>query len=141
MQSVQSGAKQLARMAEVKGATFSTADYLFGQDLNASRAMMLQNAKHLRAKAVADALPGWDAARLEKYDLVVQAFSAAEAEQSVGKEASGHSRIGRDELIHLLNSARLVIQHAIDSTFTHRDPAHAPVRRTFELPAHRPMPE
>ena len=141
LQAIQSAAKQKARQAMLLGGKFSTAGYLLGVRLNPSAAGLAQNAATLRAKAAADALPGYDAAGLEKFDTLVGAFETTATAQTAGQEEASLERVGRDALMLRLNAGRLALQHAIDRLHPYSDPASAPIRRTFHLPANRPMPE
>lgn len=142
LQGLQSAARQKARMAQDPDdptEPFTTDGYLIGERLNPSRAALLQNADTLLAKATADQLPGYPAAKLTKVAETIQAYRDDKTEQAGAQQTQESTRIDRDALLRRITSRRLAIQHAADRLWPYTRPVNRPIRKLFGLPLSRPM--
>ncbi|MEO5917911.1 MAG: hypothetical protein ABIS50_27000 [Luteolibacter sp.] len=143
LQSIQSAAKQKHKMLAEDGdpaTNFPTDGYLIGSRLNGSRAILLQSAETLIARATDDNLPGFKTP--EKIDAVSTLLTAYRGKSSDQQETTRDkeiARLDRDDLIHVLNTRRSAIQHAADSRWPWSNEANRPIRKTFGLPLTRPL--
>ena len=139
---IQSAAKQKHRMLEEDddpATNFSTAGYLIGRRLNPSRALFLQNAEALIAKATTDDLPGYDAAGLQLVRDAVTAYTSDTISQHTSEETRAKDKLERDALLRKINSRRMAIQHAADALFPYTVKTNRPVRKLFKIPQSRPF--
>jgi hypothetical protein len=142
LQGIQSAAKQKKRMADEDddpATTFSTAGYLIGARLNPSRELFIQNADALIAKAKADALPGYTAARIATVADALAAYEQSNEDRLGVIEDSAEDRIARDKLVKKINSRRYAIQNAADRAYPYWNDDFDPARRSFLLPLDRPF--
>ena len=143
LQKIQSSAKQKHKMLAEDGdpaTDFATGGYLIATRLNASRGVLIQSAETLITRIKADSLPGFKTP--EKIAAVQDLLDAFRGDKSAQQDVSKDkelARLGRDELLHVLNTRRSSIQHAADAIWPWNDEAHRPIRKTFALPLTRPM--
>ena len=143
LQSIQSAAKQKHKMRAEDGdptTNFPTDGYLIGSRLNGSRAILLQSADTLIARATADSLPGYKTpAKIAAVSALLADYRGKSGEQQETTRDKEIARLDRDDLIHVLNTRRAAIQHAADSAWPWSLEAHRPIRKTFALPLNRPL--
>ena len=143
LQKIQSSAKQKHKMLAEDGdpeTNFPTDGYLIGVRLNASRAVLLQSGDTLVLRVKADSLPGFKTpAKIAVVEDLLAAYRGKAGEQQEILKDKELARLGRDELLHVLNTRRSSIQHAADALWAWNIEAHRPIRKTFALPLTRPM--
>ena len=143
LRNIQAAAKQKHQMLaedDDDATNFPTDGYLIGARLNPNRPLLLQNAEALRAKATADALPGYKTPEaLARIATDIQAYKDATASQSERDEAAEQDRIQRDALVKKINARRTATQHAADALFPYTEEENRPTRKRFKLPLDRPL--
>ena len=143
LRNIQAAAKQKHQMLaedDDDATNFPTDGYLIGARLNPNRGLLLQNAETLRAKATADALPGYKTPEaLARIATDIQAYKDATASQSERDEAAEQDRIQRDALVKKINARRTATQHAADALWPYTEEASRPIRKRFKLPLDRPF--
>ncbi len=137
---IQSAAKQKKRLLDADedaATTFSLEGYLIGTRLNPNKATLIQNAVALLAKATADALPGFDAARLGLVATAITDYKDSKDEQAGANEDAGGERIARDKIIKRINALCAAMQHAADRAYPYTVEENAPARTSFKLAVDR----
>jgi hypothetical protein len=140
---IQRSAKQKFKMLAEDGdpsTNFSLDGYLIGARINTSRAILIQSATSLIARATEDDLPGFGTSeKINAIQLLLTAYKGSEEVQQEGGEAKGLARLSRDELIDTLNTRRSAIQHAADAIWPYTDVLTRPIRSSFQIPTARPL--
>jgi hypothetical protein len=140
---IQRSAKQKFKMLAEDGdpsTNFPHDGYLIGARINTSRAILIQSATSLIARATADDLPGFGTPeKINAIQLLLTAYKGSEEVQQEGGEAKGLARLSRDELIDTLNTRRSAIQHAADAIWPYTDVLTRPIRSSFQIPTARPL--
>ena len=143
LKQIQSSAKQKHQMLAEDGdpAThFATDGYLIGTRLDANRAILLQSADALIARAKADSLPGFKTPeKIAAVENLLTAYSDTKDDQQDATRDKELSRIDRDTLLNSINRRRAAIQHAADALWPASDEANRPIRKTFGIPLNRAM--
>ncbi len=143
LRDIQAAAKQKHQMLAEDGdpaTNFSTDGYLIGTRLNPNRAILLQNADTLQAKAAADSLPGYKTPEaLAQIAADIAAYKTATASQSEKDEDAEKDRIQRDALVKKINARRTAIQHAADALWPYTEEDNRPTRKRFKLQLDRPF--
>lgn len=115
------------------------ADYYIGAGLTVSRANLAQYSEAILVRLATDTLPGVT-------PEVVAALTAArekwiatnDAQAAAGQAALAHRAEGKAALVSV-RASRIGLQYAIEGAFPYTDPASAPARAAFSLPAKRPF--
>ncbi len=143
LQGIQSAAKQKHCLLAIDGdptTNFPTDGYLMNTRINQNRALLLQSAETLIARATADDLPGYKTpAALKAVSDLLTAYREDKSAQQQSNVIKELARINRDDLIDLLNNHRSVIQHAADAIWHWSNATTRPIRKTFALPLNRPL--
>jgi hypothetical protein len=143
LQKIQSSAKQKHRMLAEDGdpaTNFHLDGYLIGVRLNASRALLLQSAETLLSRAAADDLPGFRTPdRLATVRVLLEAYKAVVGDQHFAASRKELARLDRDELVHIINTRRLAIQHAADAGWPRGEENNRPIRKLFRIPLNRTL--
>ena len=143
LRKIQSSAKQKFKMLAEDGdpaTNFPLDGYLIGARIGESRALLLQSAAGLIERAAEDDLPGFGTP--EKVGVIQALLAAYEGtvdERQGGEEEKGLARLGRDELIDVLNTRRSAVQHAADAIWPYTEEATRPIRSSFQIPTTRPL--
>ncbi len=112
-------------------------EYGIGEDIDVSRAVLEQYAQAIHEKTATDKLPKVTEARRAELQTAIADYKAAQTTQTGASGAAGGERIDRDALVRAATAGRMQIQFAADAEWPHTDPANAPTRRQFQLPANR----
>jgi hypothetical protein len=140
---IPSSAKQKFKMLAEDGdptTNFPLDGYLIGARINTSRAILIQSATSLIARATADDLPGFGTPeKINAIQRLLTAYKNSEEEQQEGGEGKGLARLSRDELIDTLITRRSAIQHAADAIWPYTDVLTRPIRSSFQIPTARPL--
>jgi hypothetical protein len=143
LKQIQSAAKQKHRMLaedDDPETNFPTDGYLISRRLDASRALLLQNAAALIARAKADSLPGFRTpASIAAIETLLNKYRATEDNQQDVTLTKELSRISRDTLIDSINHRRSAIQHAADAAWPPAMEQNRPTRKIFSLPPNRSL--
>jgi hypothetical protein len=143
LQGIQSAAKQKHRMLAIDGdptTNFPTDGYLMSVRMNQSRAILLQSAETLIARATADNLPGYKTPEsIKAIDDLLRDYREDKSAQQQTTRSKELSRLNRDELVELLNHHRSAVQHAADALWPWSIEINRPTRKTFALPLNRPL--
>lgn len=143
LQKIQSAAKQKHKMLAEDGdpaTNFPLDGYLIGTRFAASRAILLQSATALIARATADSLPGFKTPeKIADVQKLYNALNSSESDQQETTRDKELTRIDRDGLIHLINTRRSAVQYAADALWPAADTAHRPIRKTFSIPPTRAL--
>ncbi len=143
LQGIQSAAKQWHKMLdedEDPSTNFPLDGYLIGPRLNPSRAVLLQNAATLIAKAHADDLPGYaDAADIAPVEAALAQYRGLETDSDEADAEQSGDRVDRDALIKKINTRRSALQHAADGLWPFIDEGNTTQRVLFQLPLSRPL--
>ena len=143
LQGIQSAAKQKHKMLATDGdpeTDFPIEGYLIGSRLNGSRAILLQCADSLIARAKADSLPGYKKPeQIASLEGLLEQYRSDKSAQQESTRTKELARLTRDDLMNTLNTRRSVIQHAADAIWPWSTEASRPTRKTFGLPLTRPM--
>lgn len=139
LQNIQAAAKQkYARRDPAR-----LADYFVGKPVaRASRDRLAQYAQAVRVRLSgdgADTLPGIDKAVLDDLAARIGAWTDADSAQGGGRAAARTHHAEAERLLDDLTDRRIETQFAADGAFPYRDPASAPARADFGLPASRPF--
>jgi hypothetical protein len=143
LQKIQCSAKQKHKMLDEDGdptTNFSTAGYLIGTRLDASRSTFLQSAATLIIRIKEDSLPGFKTP--EKITAVETLRDAYDRDSGGHQESTRDkelARLTRDDLMHVLNTRRASIQHAADAIWPASDENNRPIRKTYAIPLNRMM--
>lgn len=143
LRKIQSSAKQKFKMLAEDGdpsTSFPLDGYLIGARINTSRAILIQSATSLIARATVDSLPGFGTPeKINAIQILLTNYKESEGEQQESSEGKGLARLSRDELVDTLNSRRSAIQHAADAIWPNTDVLTRPIRSSFQMPAARPL--
>jgi hypothetical protein len=112
-------------------------EYGIGLKIYNSRALLEGWAQTIHDKTATDKLPKITETKRAALNAALQTYKDTQTSQAgaIG-EASG-TRIDRDSLVEQATERRLWLQFAADAEWPHTDPANAPIRREFQLPANR----
>ncbi|MEO7100062.1 MAG: hypothetical protein ABI162_11915 [Luteolibacter sp.] len=131
---IQSAAKQKHQMLAEDGdpaTNFPTDGYLIGTRLDASRAILIQSADSLIARAEADSLPGFKTPdKIAVIEELLAAYTGSKDGQQGANRDKELGRLSRDELIGRINARRAATQHAADALWPPTE-ANRPIRKTF----------
>jgi hypothetical protein len=143
LRKIQSSAKQKFKMLADDGdpaTNFPLDGYLIGARINTSRAVLVQSATALIARATADDLPGFTTPeKINAIQTLLNTYKDSEEEQQGSGEGKGLTRLSRDELIDTLNTRRSAIQHAADAIWPYTEALTRPIRSSFQIPTARPL--
>jgi hypothetical protein len=143
LQAIQSAAKQKNRMLAIDGdpaTNFPTDGYLMHTRINQNRAVLLQSAETLIARATEDSLPGYKTPEaIQTVKNLLDAYRQDKAGQQESTRTKELARLDRDSLIDQLNLHRSAVQHAADALWPWSAETSRPTRKTFALPLTRPL--
>jgi hypothetical protein len=143
LRKIQSAAKQKHQMLAADGdpsTNFPLDGYLIGIRIIATRSIFIQSATTLILRAKADQLPGLKTPeKIAAIELLLATYEEEKGDQTDAGKEKELARLGRDELIDLINIQRAAVQHAADAIWPHPDPNHGPIRKTFAIPLGRSM--
>ncbi len=141
-QSLLSGIKGIQAAAKQKYARTTPQqmkDYYVGEDIDSSRARVLQVADAIIAKLVTDTLPGVNAAKVTALKSMRAAYFGANAGQTGTQSQASTERNTVEDAVKSVTDRRIAIQFAADGIWQSDNKANAPIRREFQLPVDRPF--
>ena len=135
IKSVQAAAKQ----KYARSTPQQMKDYYVGEDIDSSRARVLQVADSILAKLATDTLPGVNAVKVAHLKALRDAYSGANAGQGTTQSQASTERNTVEDAVKSITNRRVQIQFAADGIWQSDNKANAPIRREFQLPADRPF--
>lgn len=115
------------------------AEYGIGLKIYNSRSLLEGWAKTIYDKTATDILPRITATKRTALKNALDRYQRTQTEQSGAIGQASGIRIDRDSLVEQATERRMWIQFAADAEWPHTEPANAPIRREFQLPANRPF--
>lgn len=115
------------------------ANYFIGQDIASNHGLLLTAADAIAKTLTTDKLPGVKPATITDLQSALTSFKAGLGSQSGGKSDAGKSFQSLNAKIKEIAKLRRDIQYAADTVWPCGDPANAPVRAEFKLPADRSL--
>lgn len=113
--------------------------YLVGANVTESRPAMEQGSQTLLNKLSSERPPGIDTQFITDMTDHRKAYVDGNVTQGSSESDAQAQRLARDAQVEAIKDFRIEIQYAIDAEFGPGEPANAPVRREFDLPATRPF--
>jgi hypothetical protein len=107
----------------------------FGRD----RGSLEQDARNIIDLGEADGLRGLTTEKIAVARAALAAWKKADEDQASAARTQGELLIQFRAKVDEVNAARRELQLAADTCWPHTDPANAPVRRAFKIPANKPV--
>jgi hypothetical protein len=114
-------------------------DFGVGRDIDGNRVTLEQYSQGLLDLLATEELPGISPQKLSDLAAKRIAWTATQSNQSDMQTSATTTRGDRDREVRSITTRRLTIQMAAEAEWPHHEPAHAGIRRAFQLPPRRPF--
>src|ERR1041384_5355902 len=114
-------------------------DYYVGEDLDSSRAMLVQIADSILDKLTKDTLPGFNGTKTAALKAARDDYEAAHNAQVDVQSKATAERNGIETDLKSITDRRLEVQFAADGEWPADGNGHSPIRKEFQLHPSRPL--
>ena len=115
------------------------ANYFIGQDIASNHGLLTATATAIGKTLATDALPGVKPATITDLQTALTNFKSGVSGQSGGKSDTGKAFKALEAKMKVVAGGRRDFQYAADTLWPYGDPANAPIRAEFKLPADRSL--
>ena len=111
--------------------------YHYGENHLVSRAILEQFGEDVIDNAAVDDLPGITPAKITAARAALKAYTDSNVAQGTSIKDASKGTLTLAQRLKLITDYRVKVQLAADAEWPHTNPANAPIRRLFQIPAKR----